>query len=60
MRPLLLKVGATLLTLAATTVSAVYVTSHIKNPHAPLQPVVLNSSNIAPATVQPVTSTYAS
>ena len=60
MRPLLLKLGATLLTLAATALSAVYVTSHLKNPSAPLQPVVLNSSNIAPSTVQPVTSTYAS
>ena len=49
-----------MLTLVATAVSAVYVTSHLKNPHAPLQPVVLNSSNIAPSTVQPVTSTYAS
>jgi hypothetical protein len=60
MRPLLLKIGATLVTLVATALSAVYVTSHLKNPNAPLQPIVLNSSNIAPGTVQPVTSTYAS
>ena len=53
--------------------SAVFVTSHLKNPSAPLQPPVLNSGNqtasvggvtVGPSVhssdVQPVTSTYAS
>jgi hypothetical protein len=43
-RSLLLKAGATALTLAATVVSALYVTSHLKNPNAPLQPAVLSAS----------------
>lgn len=58
-RPLTLKIGATVLSLLATAASAVYVTAHIKNPSAPLQPPVLSSS-VRPADVQPVTSTYAS
>jgi len=58
-RTLLLKIGATVLSLLATAGSAVYVTAHVKNPTAPLQPPVLTSS-IRPADVQPVTSTYAS
>ena len=58
-RALLLKIGATVLSLLATAGSAVYITAHVKNPTAPLQPPVLTSS-IRPADVQPVTSTYAS
>lgn len=76
MRPLLLKVGATLLTLATSLTSAVYVTAHLKNGSAPLRPSVINAANIATANiftgtltltpsiksgdVQPLTSTYAS
>jgi hypothetical protein len=59
LRPLLLKIGATVLSLVATAASAAYVTAHVKNPNAPLQPPVLSSS-VRPADVQPVTSTYAS
>lgn len=71
-----MKVGATLLTVATTLLSAAYVTSHLKNPAAPLQPTVLNASggstvtapggtltlgpSVQPSDVQPVTSTYAS
>ena len=58
-RALLLKVGATMLTLGATMASSLYVTSHLKNPVAPLQPPVLTSS-VRPSDVQPITSTYAS
>jgi len=43
-RPLLLKLGATVVTLSATIASALYVTAHLKNPNAPLQPAVLNTS----------------
>lgn len=73
MRSLLLKLGATCLTFAATAVSAAYVTSHLKNPNAPLQPAVLNPGpvqvlggklvvgpSVTPSPVQPATSTYAS
>jgi hypothetical protein len=76
MRSFFLKAGATFLTVAATGLSAVYVTTHFKNPNAPLRPVVLNSSqganvtalggsltvgpSVKPGDVQPVTSTYAS
>jgi hypothetical protein len=72
MRPFLLKLGATALTLGATLASAVYVTAHLKNPSAPLQPTVLASQQggevggvtITPGVrqgdVRPVTSTYAS
>jgi hypothetical protein len=59
LRSLLLKVVATTLSLAATAASAAYVTAHLKNSNAPLQPPVLTSS-IRPSDVQPVTSTYAS
>jgi hypothetical protein len=64
-----LKGGATLLTLATTAASALYVTSHLKNPSAPLQPTVLTSAQLNAVTVTPgvqqsdvtpVTSTYAS
>jgi hypothetical protein len=44
MRTVILKAGATLLTVAATALSALYVTSHLKNPAAPLQPTVLSAS----------------
>jgi hypothetical protein len=76
MRTILLKLGATCLTLGATVLSAAYVTSHLKNPAAPLRPAVLastSSSNlpapggsltvgpsVQPANVPPVTATYAS
>ncbi len=76
MRILILKAGATALTLGATVFSALYVTSHLKNPSAPLRPAVLSAGqtstlsapggtvtlgpSVQPAGVQPVTSTYAS
>ena len=76
MRSGILKVGATLLTIAATALSAFYVTAHLKNPGAPLQPTVLSASgattlsapggtltlgpSVQPSTAHPVTSTYAS
>jgi hypothetical protein len=76
MRTVFLKLGATVLTVATTLLSALYVTSHLKNPAAPLQPTVLNASGastvsapcgsltlgpwVQPSNVQPVTSTYAS
>lgn len=76
MRAAGLKVGVTVLTVATTALSALYVTSHLKNPAAPLQPTVLRSSSgstvtgsggtltlgpsVQPSDVQPVTSTYAS
>ena len=71
MRPVLLKASATLLTVAATMVSALFVTSHLKNPTAPLQPAVLRSTtavggvvvvapSVQPTTAPPITSTYAS
>jgi hypothetical protein len=68
-RAYILKAGATVLTVVATLASALYVTSHLKNPAAPLQPIVLSSRSsgdvtLTPAvqqtTVAPVTSTYAS
>lgn len=72
MRSFLLKLGATVLTLGTTAASAMYVTVHLKNPSAPLQPAVLASQQggavggvtITPGVrqgdVKPVTSTYAS
>jgi hypothetical protein len=72
MRSFVLKTGATFLTIGATMLSALFVTSHVKNQAAPLQPPVLNSGKSASAggvmigpsvhssDVQPVTSTYAS
>jgi hypothetical protein len=73
MRALVLKVGATVLTLASTMAAALYVTAHLKNPAAPLQPTVIAVQNanvtvggvtVGPSVhqsdVQPVTSTYAS
>lgn len=66
-----MKAVATALTIGATAASAVFVTSHMKNPSAPLQPAVLNSSttsvagvsvgpSVQPANEPPMTSTYAS
>lgn len=75
MRALLLKAGATMLAVGATILSSLFVTSHLKNPSAPLQPSVLNANNpnvvvldgtvaigpsVQPSNTQPVTSTYAS
>jgi hypothetical protein len=74
MRAAVLKAGATVLTLATTLLSAVYVTAHLKNPAAPLQPVVVKAASgstatglgvtlgpsVQPGSGQPVTSTYAS
>ncbi|HEV3103445.1 MAG TPA: hypothetical protein VG426_14040 [Candidatus Dormibacteraeota bacterium] len=72
MRPFLLKLGATVLTLGTTVASAAYVTAHLKNASAPLQPTVLASQQGGPVggltmtpgvrqgDVPPVTSTYAS
>jgi len=76
MRAVILKAGATLVTIAATALSALYVTAHVKNPAAPLQPTVLSVSrgasvsapggtltlgpSVQPGNAAPVTSTYAS
>jgi hypothetical protein len=71
MRSVILKAGATVLTLGTTLASALYVTAHLKNPSAPLQPAVLASQSgsvggvtitpgVRQSDVQPVTSTYAS
>ena len=76
MRTAVLKLGATVLTVATTVLSALYVTSHLKNPAAPLQPSVLSATrgatvglpggsltigpSVQPSDAQPVTSTYAS
>ena len=46
-RSLLLKAGATLLTLGTSLLSAAYVTAHLKNPAAPLHPSVLNAASAA-------------
>lgn len=71
-----MKAVVTAMTVGATVVSAVFVTSHLKNPAAPLQPPVLTSStgasastaggtltvgpSVQPSNSQPMTSTYAS
>jgi hypothetical protein len=71
MRLFLMKAVATALTIGATAASAVFVTSHLKNPTAPLQPAVLNASttsvagvsvgpSVQPTNEPPMTSTYAS
>ncbi len=74
MRTVLLKAAATVLTMGATVASAFFVTSHLKNPAAPLQPPVLNTGANASASggtltvgpsvhasnQEPMTSTYAS
>lgn len=76
MRTAILKIGATALTIAATALSALYVTAHLKNSAAPLRPPVLSASkgvtfsagggsltlgpSVQPSNTQPVSSTYAS
>ena len=74
MRTVLLKAAATFLTIGATVASALFVTSHLKNPAAPLQPPVVRAGstaaalggtlNVGPSVqasdVEPMTSTYAS
>lgn len=76
MRSLVLRAGATILAIGATVLSSLYVTSHMKNPSAPLRPAVLNANNngvvtllggtvsvgpsVQPSTAPPITSTYAS
>jgi hypothetical protein len=70
-RLFLMKAVATALTIGATAASAVFVTSHLKNPTAPLQPAVFNASatsvagvsvgpSVQPTNEPPITSTYAS
>src|SRR5207249_994015 len=51
MRPALLKLAATALTLGATVASALYVPAHLKNPAAPLQPGVLTARDGASSSV---------
>ena len=75
MRTFVLKAGATLVTIATTVSSALFVTSHLKNPQAPLQPAVLADNrsgplalggplsigpSVEPTNVEPIASTYAS
>ena len=71
MRSVSLKIVATALTFAATITSALFVTAHMKNSTAPLQPPVLASSTgagsvivvgpqVQPTTASPIASTYAS
>lgn len=76
MSAVILKIGATVLTFATTVMAAAYVTSHLKNPAAPLRPTVLEARggaafsapggtvtvgpSVRPGDVHPVTSTYAS
>ena len=61
MRAFLLKAVATALTIGATAASAVFVTAHLKNPSAPLQPTVLTAAPAVQTTSEtPITSTYAS
>ena len=68
MHAVVLKLGATALTIATTLLSAGYVVAHLKNPGAPLQPTVVSASggsvtlgpSVRPGSGQPVTSTYAS
>ncbi len=74
MRTVLLKAAATVLTIGATVASTLFVTSHLKNPAAPLQPPVVSAAstaaalggtlNVGPSVqasdVEPMSSTYAS
>jgi hypothetical protein len=68
-----LKAVATGITIVATVVSALYVGAHVKNPNAPLHPLVIGGSasqssggslaltpSVRSSDVQPVTSTHAS
>jgi hypothetical protein len=73
MRELGLKAGVTALTLAAAVASALYVSGHVRNGGAPLQPAVvsrpgasttaggtLSVSSVGRTDAAPVTSTYVS
>jgi len=76
LRLFLIKTVATALTVGATAASALFVTAHLKNAAAPLQPAVLNAGNnasstaaggtltvgpsVQPSSAEPMTSTYAS
>ncbi len=70
MQALVLKAGATLLTMLAALGSATYVGGHVKNGSAPLHPSVLSAStataqltltpSVRQTNVEPVTSTHAS
>lgn len=76
MRTFLLKATATVLTMGATVASALFVTSHLKNSTAPLQPTVVNAGagttasalggtltvgpSVQASNQEPMTSTYAS
>lgn len=74
MRELTLKAGVTALTIAAAFASAIYVSGHVKNGTAPLQPPVVGrvsalsngagqlslSPSVRSSDVESVTSTYAS
>lgn len=74
MRQMLLKAGATVLTLVAAIAAAVQVSGNVKNPAAPLHPSVLGkppvtstaggrlrlSPAVRASNVETVTSTYAS
>ena len=75
MRSLLLKAGATALTLISAAAAAIHVNGHVKNPEAPLHPGVMGapaavsapaggklslSPAVRTAKVETVTSTYAS
>src|ERR1700687_2824959 len=69
MRTVGLRAGATVLTLAATLLSSAYVTAHLKNPAAPLQPTVVKAAlpggptlghSVHPGSGLPVTSPYPS
>jgi len=75
-RIFLLKATVTVLTMCTTVASALFVTSHLKNPAAQLQPPVLTAANgssntaaggtltigpsVQPSNAEPMTSTYAS
>lgn len=68
MSPLTGRIALTLATAAVTAIAAVYVSGHLRNPTAPLQPPVKAQSGLSfdagssvhRAVVIPVTSTYAS
>jgi len=73
MQAFALKAVVTGVTMVATVVSALYVGAHVRNPNAPLHPVVMGRSasatpggrlslspSVRSSDVQPVTSTYAS
>jgi hypothetical protein len=49
MRVLFLKAGATAVSIVATVASALFVSAHLMNRAAPLQPPVLNANSSGPA-----------